>query len=192
MYSIKAVVDSVLILKATAGRFYLFIFLSCFLACGYQPTIPRLRKLPNPLVLKYIYEVPKSPRIRLRLWKLFKSLSSWIQVEGNLTCSFVLTTFKSGLDDLLCFGRCGRGLQHPGYVPVSASVPPEGCLEVHHGRGVWLGLLGGQEAPVPLEGGQARMWVSEASARTPVFSGLKLSRPQGTSKPNLEELLLRL
>lgn len=39
---------------------------------------------------------------------------------------------------------------------MSASGSPERGLEVDNGGRLRLGLLGGQEAPVPLEGGQER------------------------------------
>lgn len=73
--------------------------------------------------------------------------------EGRRLCCFIL---KHALC-WLCFHRGGCGVQHSGYVPVSPSVPCERGPGDDHGAGLWLGLLGCQETPVPLAGGQERL-----------------------------------
>lgn len=57
----------------------------------------------------------------------------------------------------LLFRRGGCGVQHSGYGPVSPSVPCEGGPGVDHAARLRFGLLGGQETPVPLAGGQERV-----------------------------------
>ena len=58
---------------------------------------------------------------------------------------------------MTCFHRGGRDMQHSGYVPVSPPVSCEGGPGDDHAAGLRLGLLRGQETPVPLAGGQERM-----------------------------------